>query len=153
VDDSRRRDRTLTDSDPHGLGRWSFIQMYGKDGKSLVVITAYRVCTGNISTSGSSTAFPQQWHLMRLAGELNPQPRNKFITDLSAEIRKWQDSGADIILGGDFNERLVETKDGLAQLVTDCGLADVHACKHGTQGEPNTYSRGSKRIDYIFCSP
>jgi hypothetical protein len=73
-------------SDPHGLGRWSFIQMYGKDGKSLVVITAYRVCTGNIvSASGSSTAFHQQWNLVRLAGYSNPQPRNKFITDLSSE--------------------------------------------------------------------
>ena len=24
---------------------------------------------------------------------------------------------------------------------------------HGIQGEPNTYSRGSKRLDYIFVSP
>jgi hypothetical protein len=140
-------------SDPHGLGQWSFIQLYGKAGKSLVIITAYRVCTGNISTSGASTAFHQQRHLMRLAGDPNPHPRNKFITDLTSEIKKWQGSGAEIILGGDFNKRLGETKDGLAQLITECRLADVHASNHGTQDEPNTYSRGSKRVDYIFSSP
>ena len=66
-------------SNPHGLGRWSFVQLYGKDGKSLVMITAYRVCNGNISTSGSSTAFHQQWHLLRLAGHLKPNPRKACI--------------------------------------------------------------------------
>jgi hypothetical protein len=140
-------------SDPHGLGRWSFVQLYGKDGKSLVMITAYRVCNGDISSSGTSTAFHQQWHILRLAGKLRPNPRKQFITDLTIEIKKWQQAGADIILGGDFNERLGDTQDGLAQLVTQCGLVDVHASNHGVQAEPNTYSRGSKRIDYIFVSP
>jgi hypothetical protein len=131
-------------SDPHGLGRWSCIQMYGKDGTSLVIITGYRVCDANLSTSGASTAFHQQWHLLRLAGDKNPNPRKQFIADLTAEIIKWQNEGADIILGEDFNERMGETQDGLAKLVTKCNLVDPHAINHGTEGEPLTYSRGSK---------
>jgi hypothetical protein len=82
-------------SDPHGLGRWSFMQLYGKDGHSLVVITAYRVCNANIGTTGASTAFHQQWNLLRTAGKLKPNPRKQFITDLTAEIKKWQSEGAD----------------------------------------------------------
>ena len=140
-------------SDPHGLGRWSFVQLYGKDGKSLVMITAYRVCNGNISTSGASTAFHQQWHLLRLAGHLKPNPRKAFITDLTAAIKKWQSAGAEIILNGDFNECLGDTPDGIGHLVTQCNLVRVHTSNHGIQGEPNTYSRGSKQLDYIIVLP
>jgi hypothetical protein len=43
--------------------------------------------------------------------------------------------------------------DGLAQLVTQCDLVDPHAIHHGTDQEPSTYSRGTKRLDYIFVSP
>jgi hypothetical protein len=140
-------------SDPHGLGRWYFAQLYGKHGKFLFVITAYQVYNGNISNVGASTDFHQQWHILWLADKLRPNPRKQFITDLTVEIKKWQQAGADIILGGDFNERLGETQDGLAHLVTQCGLADVHTSNHGTDGKPNTYSRGSKQLDYIFVSP
>jgi hypothetical protein len=132
----------------------SYVQLYGKDGKSLVIIAAYRVCNGNISTSGaSSTAFHQQWHLLRLAGKLKPNPRKQFITDLTHEIKRWQLAGADIILGGDFNERLGDTHDGIASLASQYGLVDVHASNHGIQAEPNTYSRGTKRLNYVFASP
>jgi hypothetical protein len=98
--------------------------------------------------------YYQQWHLLRLAGKLCPNPRKQFITDLTTKvIQSWQQAGASIILGGDFNECLGETPDGLALLVTTCRLTDLHASNHGTQDEPNTYSRGSKRSDYIFVFP
>ena len=89
-----------------------------KDGKSLVMITAYRVCSGHISTSGASTAFHQQWHLLRLAGYLKPNPRKVFISDLTATIKTWQSAGVKVILGGDFNECLGNTQDGIGHLVT-----------------------------------
>jgi exonuclease III len=44
----------------------------------------------------------------------NPNPRKCFITHLIQAIKKEQKAGADIIIGGDFNERLGETQDGLA---------------------------------------
>jgi hypothetical protein len=77
-------------SDPKGLGRWSFIKMYRKDGNSLVVITGYRVCDASLSTVGASTAFHQQCHLLRMAGNKTPNPRKQFMTDLTVEILKWQ---------------------------------------------------------------
>jgi hypothetical protein len=141
-------------SDPHGLGRWSFIRLYGQGGTSLVVVTAYRVCNASIGSSGLSTAFHQQWHLLRTAGDLNPNPRKQFITDLIIEIQKWKAEGAEVLLGGDFNDELGSTQDGrLSNLVTTCGLVDLHAVKHGTTNVPNTYSRGKYQVDYLLCTP
>lgn len=119
----------------------------------MVVITAYRVCDANINTIGASTAYHQQWHMLRNKGYENPKPRKQFVIDLELEIRKWQRTGADIILGGDFNETLGDTPEGIAQLVTRCSLTDLHTSNHGLAGEPSTYSRGSKRLDYDFISP
>ena len=77
-------------SDPNSLGRWSFVQLYGKDGMSLVMITAYQVYNGHISTSGAySTIFHQEWHLLHLAGHLKPNPRKAIISDLAAAIKTW----------------------------------------------------------------
>jgi hypothetical protein len=81
-----------------------------------------------------------------------PNPRNQFVTDLILEIEKWQRAGADIVLGGDLNERLGDTQNGIANLVTECGLVDPHASAHGIAGEPSTCSRGSKRFEHVLVS-
>lgn len=56
-------------------------------------------------------------------------------------------------MGGDFNEKLGDSPDGLAQLVIQNDLLDPHTINHGTNGEPSTYNRGTKRLDYVFVSP
>jgi hypothetical protein len=118
----------------------------------LIIIMAYRVCEGNISTSGASTAFHQQWNILCRNSHPNPNPRKQFVTDLILKIEKWQRAGANIILGGDLNERLGDAQNGIANLVTECGLVDPHASAHGITGEPGTCSRGSKRLDSVFVS-
>jgi hypothetical protein len=87
-----------------------------------------------------------------MAGDQKPNPRKRFITDLIQAIKEEQKAGADIILGGDLNERLGETQDGVAHLVMECGLVEIRATNHGTLEEPNTYSRGTKRVDCVFLS-
>jgi hypothetical protein len=139
-------------SDPHGLGRWSFIRLLGKDGKSVVIVTAYRVCRATIGKTGTSTAFHQEWHLLRLNGDPHPDPRRSFITDLKTAIALWKSEGANVILGGDFNENLGETINGLAHLASTCQLTDAHAHFHGIEDEPPTYVRGNRRLDYVFIT-
>jgi hypothetical protein len=139
-------------SDPHGLGWWSFIRLYGKNNSSLVVVTAYRVVNAHIGRTGSSTAFHQEWHLLRLGGILHPNPRKAFITDLTTEINKWKSEGAHIILGGDFNENMGDTMDGLAQLASTCKLTDAHGLFHDVTDKPATYVRGRKHLDYVLAS-
>jgi endonuclease/exonuclease/phosphatase family metal-dependent hydrolase len=83
---------------------------------------------------------------------LKANPRTSFITDLIVEVDKWKAAGAHIILGGDFNENLGESTDGLSNLVSTCNLTDVHAFFYDISHEPATYVRGSKRLDYVFVS-
>jgi endonuclease/exonuclease/phosphatase family metal-dependent hydrolase len=71
---------------------------------------------------------------------------------LTSEIERWKSEGANVILGGDFNENLGETIDGLAHLVSTCLLMDVHAHFHGIKREPTTYVRGNRRLDYVFIT-
>lgn len=75
------------------------------------------------------------------------------IRNLIQAIKQWQQAGSDIFLGGNFNEQLGETQDGLAHLVTKCGLVNIHATHHSTLEEPNTYGRGTKRVEYVFMFP
>jgi hypothetical protein len=42
--------------------------------------------------------------------------------------------------------------DGLAQLTRLCKLTDGYAHFHGMEGEPSTYVRGQKRLDYVFAT-
>jgi hypothetical protein len=141
-------------SDPHGLGHWSFIRLHGKHDTSVVVVTAYRVCNDNIGKAGTSTAFHQEWHLLRLDGCSSPNPCKAFINDLIIEIGRWKSEGAHVILGGNFNENLGDSTDGIAHLVATCKITDVHALYHGTTNKPNTFVRGQKRLlDYdVFAS-
>ena len=49
-------------SDP--VGRWSWITLHGKKAKKITIITAYRVCPGNLqSTDG--TVWKQEWRALR----------------------------------------------------------------------------------------
>jgi endonuclease/exonuclease/phosphatase family metal-dependent hydrolase len=111
-----------------------------------------RVINAHIGRTGSSTAFHQEWHLLRLGGNLQPNPRKAFITDMTIEINKWKSEGAHIILGGDFNENMGDTMDGLAQLASTCKLTDAHGLFHDVADEPATYVRGRKRLDYVLAS-
>jgi endonuclease/exonuclease/phosphatase family metal-dependent hydrolase len=90
--------------------------------------------------------------MLPLGGNLHPNPRKAFITDLTTEINMWKSEGAHIILGGDFNESMGDTMDGLAQLASTCKLNDTHGLFHDVTDEPATYVRGRKRLDYILAS-
>ena len=53
--------------DPHGMGRWTYIGIEGKDVKILFIL-AYRVCEQKASMEGPATAYMKQWTIMRHEG-------------------------------------------------------------------------------------
>jgi hypothetical protein len=55
-------------SDSHGLGRWSHVRLNGKNGRRVTIVTAHQVCNQSVSTAGATTAYMQQWNLLRRAG-------------------------------------------------------------------------------------
>ena len=59
-----------------------------------------------------------------------------------------------VVVGGNFNETLGDTMDGLTKLSNDCGLVDVNNNRHGVDTHTfNTHVRGSKCIDYVLADP
>jgi hypothetical protein len=59
-------------------------------------------------------------------------------------------NGHEIILMIDTNEEIGHKPGGINAVVSKSGLHDIIARQHPADKYPNTYARGSSRIDYIF---
>mmetsp|Transcript_7001 Transcript_7001/g.10195 ORF Transcript_7001/g.10195 Transcript_7001/m.10195 type:complete len:653 (+) Transcript_7001:1286-3244(+) len=159
--------------DPWGLGRWSWALLSGKGSKKVLSVNGYRVCKSSVTRAGETTAYKQQYNILRerLNGKIDPSCQ--FVLDLQTWLAFYIAMGCDIILYLDGNEDISkiigkwlelsqyqpgkhainEEHDGsLATLVTTCGLLDVLVEQHGQQIPP-TYTRGTKRLDYVFVTP
>jgi hypothetical protein len=106
--------------DERGVGRWSYMKI-SSNKKSLIIITAYRPCL----SQGPSTAWIQQWALLRETGVKDPDPIKIFYNDLETFITEWTQKGSEIILMLDANEPLGERPGGLSQVMGKTGLADL----------------------------
>jgi hypothetical protein len=133
------------------LGRWTHLQLAGRNGRILNFITAYQVCPRPTNKTGT-TAFHQQESLLRTQGRADPNPRRNFRKDLTAFLKPMKFRNEHIILAGDFNEPLDAGTSNMSKICQDIGLSDVFAIRHPETPEPATYIRGSKRIDYFLVS-
>jgi endonuclease/exonuclease/phosphatase family metal-dependent hydrolase len=52
----------------------------------------------------------------------------------------------------DANDTLQNTRSALNKWTAETIMIDPLVQRHGTEGEPPTYARGSKRIDYYLVS-
>jgi hypothetical protein len=138
-------------ADPNGLGQWSYVRLKGKNNTRLLVIMTYQVCKSSILATGDSTAFSQQWHLLRASGDETPNPRAQFSNDLANFIANYPNDP--IILAGDFNSRLRNPYDDvqLANLIRHFNLKDVLIDAHGPASEIPTRKQG-RQIYYVFAS-
>jgi exonuclease III len=138
---------TITDP----LGRWTGVELLGRDGRNIIVICAYQVCQ-KYSSTGQLTAYHQQVSLLRQQGIARPNPRLQFVQDLKALLSRYHKSSSDIILMGDFNEVIGLKIDGMESVIRAAHLTDVQVYCHGLENEQSTYSRGPNRVDYFFVS-
>jgi hypothetical protein len=138
-------------SDPRGLGRWTYVRIKGKSNARILVVTIYQVCKTTIQAAGDSTAFSQQWNLLRASGQDRPNPRAQFSQDLSDFLSEFPNDP--IILAGDINSWLQNPNDdkNFANLVLRYNLKDLLIRQHGPESEIPTRKAG-RRIDYIFAS-
>jgi hypothetical protein len=164
-------------SDPFGLGRWSYFILQRKGDIRIAIVTAYQVCSATLSSLGPTTYTMQQYRKLSSTFRsenktIQPNPRRQFILDLQAWLEHLIQKKHDIVLTLDGNEDYTETAklftplsytpgkhitssthDGsLSTLINTCGLIDPLRIHHSIETPPPTYSRGSKRIDYIFIS-
>jgi hypothetical protein len=130
--------------DPSGLGRWSYVKL-SSNKQNLMVVTAYRPC----KTMGPTTTWTQQWLMLREKYK-NPDPIKIFDNDLTDTLTSWKHKGYEILLMLDANEDIGNKPGGMGLVIQKAGLLDLISCKHDTEKIPNTYARGSKRLDYLF---
>ncbi len=53
----------------------------------------------------------------------------------------------------DLNEELGSDVTGFARVSAKWSLVEIIQHTHGIEGEPPTYARGTRRLDYAFCTP
>jgi hypothetical protein len=161
--------------DPHGLGRWSFVMLRGKQDINICIISAYRICDDKYT--GPKTAYQQQKRqlsaMFRKQKQITtPNPNRQLVLDLQSWISTLQKQGTQIILSLDNNDELkpssgqviMTTCDPqkptinphhngtLDTLIRSTGLIDVLSHQHPASHYPATYNRGRKRIDLILVS-
>ena len=133
-------------TDKTGLGRWSAISFRGKEEKIFTVLTAYRVCKGNIQSSSVGSAYSREHIYHRNNDNKSPQPRKIFLQDITQTIKTLQSAGHAILLMLDSNGSL-DDDDDLKTLLIDCELNDLHQ----QSPAPSTYiGANNRRIDHIL---
>jgi hypothetical protein len=128
-----------------------------QDNNRILFFKSCRIYSNSISRNGTKTAYVQQWTLLRTIHgdpdpDPDPDPRKRFIADLDSLITQLRNQGHEILLLLDANESLSDTNCRIRDLTRKHKLADLHTRKHGLEGQPVTYKRGKRKIDYIFGS-
>jgi exonuclease III len=132
------------------LGRWSFIKILGK-GRTIILATVYQVCDIQ-GQAGSRTAHTQQVSLL-VRQSRTVSPRRAFIMDFMTQVTEWRAEGFELVIAGDINEELGNDINGFASISSKHNLVEIIQHRHGIAGEPPTYAREQKRLDYIFVTP
>jgi hypothetical protein len=144
----------ITDSGSDPWGRFCWYCLQGRRDEGVIVITAYRVCQRKHTNTGPHTAHRQQYILMRLDGETDPDPRQRLLTDLELLIWTHRENGYRPILlmdaNGDYHAPLNPDM-SLATFIHNTHLQDPFYEKFNMT--PRTYLHGTKRIDYILVNP
>ena len=137
------------------MGRWAGYTICGKV-RQLTILTAYQVCKA--TNPGSNTAAEQQRTklLLREKGKTRKKneldSRKAFTEDLGNLLRSIRSENHEIIIMMDANECIYERASKIRNVMSKHGPTDIHRALHETNDpeEWRTYSRGSKKIDYIF---
>ena len=75
-----------------------------------------------------------------------------MIKELIRFIKKLQEQKHEVILLIDANESITDSNSLIGTLLSQTQMCDPIFNQHGSKNEPNTHIKGSKRIDYIFCT-
>ena len=150
VCNSRLSSRLISKGQDEHLGRWSWMRFHSSPGRELLIITAYQVSQFSPAGLGHETFYMQQWRKIR-EHNLKGDPRNNFWRDLTDFITSENDQQkVDVMVLFDAN---ADYKDeSLVEFTNRCQLMDLHDDATGGCLAPETYYRGTRRLDYILGS-
>ena len=104
------------------------------------------MCSTQIDHTKTNTALTQKSTVLR--DSLDKESITSLtITRLEIFISKLTKLNYQVLIGIDANEAFKSKAGDIARLFKKCNLVGPILTKHGTAGEPNTYDRGSDRID------
>ena len=75
-----------------------------------------------------------------------------MIKELIRFIKKLRKQQHEVILLIDANESITDSNSLIGKLLSQTQICDPIFKQHRSKNQPNTHIKGSKRIDYIFCT-
>ena len=105
---------TTSGQDLHGLGRWSYITITGRDQSILSIIFVYLIYDVVIQTAGYITNTKQQWQTLEERDQEHKDTRQKIIIYLSNFITSLTRKHHEVILGIDVNEPNILYNNGVS---------------------------------------
>jgi len=105
-------------------GRWSYLEMEGKDVRCFVFVTGYQTGSQQPPKLGASTSYDQQFCLLQKHGYTNPNPPNQFIEDLITQIKDWRAHDKAVLICLDANEDVTKTtkQQGIGRISEETNL-------------------------------
>ena len=141
------------DTDPHGLGRWSWFHL-SHGSKSTRVISAYVPCRSKASSTSSSqrreTVYNQHRRYFRQFGDKRC-PRTIMVEHLAEQIALWKRDGDEIVLFVDANSDVYDGILARRLAQDDVRMKDVCEELLGHRS-PNSHQSGSLPISGIFTT-
>jgi hypothetical protein len=136
-------------ADPTGLGRWTWVQLTGRRGLSIRIISGYRPVKD--STNRAGTVYSQHEKYFMDIGAYG-EPRLAFLDDLETDILRWQAEGNLIILGLDLNDNTWTGAETLR--IEQWGLKNAlkHQHPHLPAVATCNKNHSNKPVDAIWCS-
>ena len=140
-------------TDPHGLGRWSWIQV-GAGEVSTRIVVAYLPCYTPPSPNGKDhrlqTVYNQHGRYFRSMGD-NRCPREIFVDHLGQQLAIWKAAGEQILLFCDANSDVYNGI--LAQRLRKDDIRMTEKCREILgHDSPNSHHTGSLPITGIFAT-
>ena len=143
-----------TGKDP--WGRWSYQTMLGHNSMVITIISTYQPVMASHDKRGTDrrgtyTVAAQHKCLLLQSNDETDNPRTAFRRDLRQFItNQLKHHKAEILILGDFNERMGDDPNGMSSINAEFHLIDIMANRHPSLQEPATYARGSKRLDFAL---
>jgi len=80
----------------------------------------------------------QQYRILLSKGIARPNPREQFLDDLITQVGQWRQSRKVVLICLDANEDVTSTTNmqGLARILAETNLVDLHHLRHPTTPRP-----------------
>ena len=131
-------------------GRWTAQTLRGKHDRKITIVNVYQVVP-DTPGSGKVTSATQQRSLLLDSEDRLSDPREAFLRDLNAYLQSCKTNGEELLVMGDFNERIGVERNPTSAILSELGLINLMLTRHSTP-LPATYARGRKCLDYGFAT-